>query len=103
MEYVEFALEILKIFNSNDDKVKELIHLMGDDKVLQLHEVSDNFNLTFKSETGASFEIAVDYGMPISDLVKLIKDKTGEANADLYLSLFNDPHIYVGNDHRPLW
>jgi hypothetical protein len=72
--------------------------------VLRLYEVSDNFNLTFKnSETETSIDINVNYGVPTSDLVKLISAKTGESEADLYLTLFNDSQIYVGNDDRPLW
>ena len=60
---------------SNDLKVKELVQLMGEENELRLVEVSDTFNLSFKSEaaTNECIEITdLNYGMPISDLVKLI-------------------------------
>jgi len=57
--------------------VGELDDLMGDETELILYEVSDNFDLTLKSEEDEDVLIRdLNLGMSISELEKLIRSET---------------------------
>ena len=73
--------------------------MLGENKELLLHEVSDTFDLNIKNtDDGIKYQIKdVHLGMEMRDLLKKIYDQINlkPEDSDLYLNFMNELRVFV--------